>query len=220
MLSQIIFFTDTLFSYIIGPIFSISCLECEKRPPAHIYPDKHAIDNEILCGNMEDRSLSNMIPTAETPQHQIAACLFVRAWHLSLILEAWIDTNWHNPSVPTWVWFSLTVQVISGKKAINSMLCIKKKTHTGISWLWPRFSLDRDGNILLHLNCFSFGSFGCLKSNHAVLICISISSLNIPSCAQDGSSWYWAKAHQTRLQVGCSEVSSTTANSSRDPFSS
>ncbi len=85
MLSQFIkFYFDTLLvQYPISLVWSVK----NSRSPAHIYPDKHATHNDILCGKVEDRSLSDLIPTSGTVQHQtVACCLFVRAWNVCLNL--------------------------------------------------------------------------------------------------------------------------------------
>lgn len=112
MLSQAIT-GEALFWYTTGPISNISCLECDKRPPAHIYLDKHAKDDVILCGKVGDRSLTNPTPTAGTVQHLTVACLCVGAWNVRLNLMEPESTQ--TCCLTARVAFGLRIKMISEK---------------------------------------------------------------------------------------------------------
>lgn len=68
-----LYFDILLVQYPISLVWSVT------KGHQHIYLDKHAKDDVILCGKVGDRSLTNPTPTAGTVQHLTVACLCVGA---------------------------------------------------------------------------------------------------------------------------------------------
>lgn len=108
------------------------------------------------------------ITTAETAQHQIAACLFVRAWHwcLNLVKPEFTLTGKTSHEAAR-VWFGLRIEVIGVNAVININV-------VGLGSAWT------ETDILL---------LSCPSRVKAYRADMHFHYLSVPSCAEPHPGW-------------------------------